>query len=83
METSTISLDLLSHACEAGENYAHPSKSEVLRRIVDEMDLDIFLQVVGCGIYNPELDDLLATGSNLLVSQVRANLLSTPFPCFH
>ena len=26
------------------------------------MDLDVFLQVIGCGIYNPELDDLLLTG---------------------
>ena len=38
-------------------------------RIVDEMDLHIFLQVIGCGLYDPDLDKLLATGSNPLVCQ--------------
>ncbi|CAE7304586.1 unnamed protein product, partial [Symbiodinium necroappetens] len=43
-------------------------------RIVDEMDLHIFLQVIGCGLYDPDLDKLLATGSNPLVCQVPANI---------
>ncbi|CAE7253463.1 unnamed protein product [Symbiodinium sp. CCMP2592] len=38
------------------------------------MDLHVFLQVIGCGLYDPDLDKLLATGSNPLVCQVPANI---------
>lgn len=39
-------------------------------KIVDEMDLDIFLQVIGCGTYSDLLDEILLSQDSLLVRDV-------------
>ena len=39
-------------------------------KIVDEMDLEIFLQVIGCGTFDDSLDELLLRQGSLLVRDV-------------
>lgn len=39
-------------------------------KIVEDMDLDIFLQVIGCGTFSQQLEDILLSGTDLLIRDV-------------
>ena len=39
-------------------------------KIVDEMDLQVFLQIIGCGTYQGALEELLLSGKPLLIKDV-------------
>ncbi|CAJ1353780.1 unnamed protein product [Effrenium voratum] len=43
-------------------------------KIVDDMDLHVFLQVVGCGAYCQQLEDILVSGKNPVVREMPEEL---------